>query len=261
MLDIGNLHYAYRSRPILNGIDLKLEEGGLLTLLGRNGAGKSTLLNCIAGLLKPKDGRILLAGRPLAEMGAREIAAVAAYVSQHPPQTYRYTVLDYTVLGRAARLGVMQKPSAADYDCAMRALDALGIARLADHVYMETSGGEKQLANIAKALVQEPRLILFDEPTSALDYGNAANTLRLIADLSAQGYTIIMTTHNPEHPLLLHGRHPGSQTAILDGEGRLRAGNTAEIVCEENLRELYRVDLKLVDIPGWPRKACTIASL
>lgn len=261
MLDIGNLYYAYRNRSVLNGIDLKLDKGGLLTLLGRNGAGKSTLLNCIAGLLKPQSGRIMLDGRPVQDMSARQMAKITAYVPQYPPQTYRYTMLEYTVLGRAARLGMMQKPDAADYERARQALDVLGIARLADHIYMDASGGERQLANIAKALVQEPQLILFDEPTSALDYGNAAKTLRLIADLSEQGYTVVMTTHNPEHPLLLHGRRPNSQTAILDGSGHLKAGNTAEIVNEENLRQLYQVGLKLVDVPGQRHKACTLSGL
>ncbi|WP_234404481.1 ABC transporter ATP-binding protein [Neisseria elongata] len=261
MLDIGNLYYSYRNRLVLNGIDLKLDKGELLTLLGRNGAGKSTLLNCIAGLLKPQSGRIMLDGKPLQSMSARQIAKITAYVAQYPPQTYRYTMLEYAVLGCAARLGMMQKPETADYERAGRALDVLGIAHLADHIYMDASGGEKQLANIAKVLVQEPQLILFDEPTSALDYGNAAKALRLIADLSEQGYTVVMTTHNPEHPLLLHGRCPDSQTAILDDTGHLRAGNTAEIVNEENLRQLYQVDLKLVDVPGRQHKACTITGL
>lgn len=115
---------------------------------------------------------------------------------------------------------------------------------------METSGGEKQLANIAKVLVQQPELILFDEPTSALDYGNAVQTLRLVADLSERGYTIIMTTHNPEHPLLLHGR-----------DGTLQAGNTVDILDNERLEQLYGVGLRLLDVPDWPRRVCAVAQL
>lgn len=261
MLDISNLYYAYRNRLVLNGINLTLDKGGLLTLLGRNGAGKSTLINCIAGLLKPQRGRIMLDGKSVQSMSARQMAKITAYVPQYSPQTYRYTMLEYAVLGCAARLGIMQKPEAADYERAVQALEVLGIAHLADHIYMDASGGEKQLANIAKVLVQEPQLILFDEPTSALDYGNAAKTLRLIADLSERGYTVVMTTHNPEHPLLLYGRCPNSQTAILDGAGHLKAGDTAEIVNEENLCRLYQVDLTLVDVPGSQHKACTLTGL
>ena len=143
----------------------------------------------------------------------------------------------------------------------MQALETLNIAHLAGHIYMETSGGEKQLANIAKVLVQQPELILFDEPTSALDYGNAVQTLRLVADLSERGYTIIMTTHNPEHPLLLHGRLPHSQTAILGRDGTLQAGNTADILNNERLEQLYGVGLRLLDVPDWPRRVCAVAQL
>ena len=149
MLNIENLHYAYRGRPVLNGVNLHIERGTLLTLLGRNGAGKSTLLNCIAGLLAPQQGRVLLNGQNVQAMRPRQIARLAGYVSQAAPQTYRYSVLDYVVLGRAARLGLAAKPKDEDYAAAMQALETLNIARLAGHIYMETSGGEKQLANIA----------------------------------------------------------------------------------------------------------------
>ena len=261
MLNIENLHYAYRGRPVLSGVNLHIERGTLLTLLGRNGAGKSTLLNCIAGLLKPQQGRVLLDGQNVQAMRPRQIARLVGYVSQAAPQTYRYSVLDYVVLGRAARLGLAAKPKDEDYAAAMQALETLNIAHLAGHIYMETSGGEKQLANIAKVLVQQPELILFDEPTSALDYGNAVQTLRLVADLSERGYTIIMTTHNPEHPLLLHGRLPHSQTAILGRDGTLQAGNTADILNNERLEQLYGVGLRLLDMPDWPRRVCAVAQL
>ena len=196
MLDISNLYYAYRNRLVLNGINLTLDKGGLLTLLGRNGAGKSTLLNCIAGLLKPQRGRIMLDGKSVQSMSARQMAKITAYVPQYSPQTYRYTMLEYAVLGCAARLGIMQKPEAADYERAVQALEVLGIAHLADHIYMDASGGEKQLANIAKVLVQEPQLILFDEPTSALDPELVGEVLAVIRKIAKElEVTMIIVTH------------------------------------------------------------------
>ena len=253
MLQIQNIHYAYRSRAVLQGVNLELPAGTLLSLLGRNGAGKSTLLNCISGLFKPQQGRALLDGR--------DTARCIAYVSQNAPQTYRYTVLDYVLLGRAARLPLYAKPAEADYAVAENALKKLGITHLAQKIYMETSGGEKQLANIARALAQEPRVILFDEPTSALDYGNAAAILSLMADLAEAGYTVVNTTHNPEHPLLLHGRHPQSQTALLSADGTVQSGNTADILTQDALQSLYQPDLRLLDIPGWSRRVCALAPL
>ena len=148
------------------------------------------------------------------------------------------------VLGRAAHLSLAAKPKDEDYAAAMQALETLNIAHLAGHIYMETSGGEKQLANIAKVLVQQPELILFDEPTSALDYGNAVQTLRLVADLSERGY-----------------RLPHSQTAILSRDGTLQAGNTVDILDNERLEQLYGVGLRLLDVPDWPRRVCAVAQL
>ena len=115
MLNLENLHYSYRGRPVLNGVNLHIERDTLLTLLGRNGAGKSTLLNCIAGLLKPQQGHVLLNGQNVQAMRPRQIARLVGYVSQATPQTYRYSVLDYVVLGRAAHLSLAAKPKDEDY--------------------------------------------------------------------------------------------------------------------------------------------------
>ena len=259
MLKINQLSFHYPKHPLLNNINFTLEKGGLLTILGTNGAGKSTLLNCIGGLLKPQTGEILLNGKHISSMSAKQLAQHLAYVSQNPPQTYGYTVTDYIVLGCAARLNLFTAPKPEDYQLAQSALERLDIGHLTEKIYMQCSGGEKQLINIARVLVQQPQIILFDEPTAALDYGNVLKTLSLIKELSEQGFTIIMTSHTPDHPLLLHSRLPESQTAILDREGRLKTGNTADIITEENLNNLYGIKLRLTRIPDLNRKICTIA--
>ena len=227
MLKIDNLYYWHNvEHSLLNGIDLTLQKGELLTILGANGRGKSTLLNCIAGLLKPKTGQILLDNCKLSEMSSKQIAQKIAYVSQHSPQTYQ-----------------------------------LGISHFADRIYMQMSGGEKQLVNLARILVQQPQLILFDEPTSALDYGNVFKTLSLIKELSLQGFTIIMTTHNPDHPMLLHSALPHSRVSILNEHGKLQTGLAPEIITEANLKALYQTDLRLVDVPALQRQICAITHL
>lgn len=263
MLHIHQLKYRYpgRQEPLLENVSLRLGQGALLTILGANGAGKSTLLNCMAGLIRPQSGSITLNGRDLSTLSAREIAATIAYVSQHAPQTYQYSVLDYVLLGRAAKIGVFGRPGRHDYELAEQALARLGIAHFAGKNYTRLSGGEKQLVNIAKALAQEPQLILFDEPTAALDYGNVFRTLSLVAALAEQGYTVVMTSHNPDHPMLLASRLPASQVALLNRQGSLHSGSAEDIITEAALADLYHTDLCLADVPQLRRKICAIRQL
>ena len=165
MLKINQLYFQHQPHiPLLNGVDLTLNAGELVTILGANGRGKSTLLNCIAGLLTPQRGEIFLNNVEIKHLTSKQIARQVAYVSQYSPQTYQYKVLDYVVLGRAAYLGLFGKPSEEDYHLAEQALAQLGISHFVDKIYMQMSGGEKQLVNLAKILVQQPQLILFDEP-------------------------------------------------------------------------------------------------
>ncbi|MDU8924373.1 ABC transporter ATP-binding protein [Pasteurellaceae bacterium LIM206] len=261
MLTIKNLYFQHNENPLLNDIDLQLDKGDLLTILGGNGRGKSTLLNCIAGLLKPKSGEILLNGRNLQTLSPQDIAKQIAYVSQQSPETYQYEVRDYVVLGRAAHVGIFGKPQKADYQAVEQALEKLGIAELNRRIYMHLSGGQKQLVNIAKILVQQPELILFDEPTSALDYGNVFKTLTLIKELSEQHFSIIMTTHNPDHPMLLYSKLPHSKVAILNSRGKLEVGRADEIITEANLNALYQTELKLVYVNELGRRICGIKQI
>ena len=131
------------------------------------------------------------------------------------------------------------------------AMARLGITHLAKKPYTQISGGERQLVNVCRAIVQQPRVILFDEPTSALDYGNQIKVLRMVKGLREQGYAIIMTTHNPDHPILLGGR-----VAILDRAGRLSCGSVEKLMTEERLSALYDVDLRVLRIDELGSDAC-----
>ena len=133
----------------------------------------------------------------------------------------------------------------------MQLLRDLGIDHLAHRPYTEISGGERQQATIARALAQQPQAILFDEPTAHLDYGNQHRTLELIHSLAEQGYGIIITTHNPDHALLL-----GGQAAILDTKGTLTSGASEDILTATRLREVYQTDLQLIYVEQLGRTAC-----
>ncbi|MDO5448550.1 MAG: ABC transporter ATP-binding protein [Clostridia bacterium] len=242
IVEAKNINFAYtkNGRQILNDVSLSLKEGEVMSILGPNGAGKSTLLNLIATLLTPDSGEILLCGKDTKKMKPKEVASILSYVPQTHTPAFSYTVFNFVLMGRAPKVGMFEKPKAEDFKLVEQVLEEVGIAKLADKPYTEISGGERQQATIARALVQEPKAILFDEPTAHLDFGNQIKTLRTIKHLSEKGYAVIMTTHNPDHAIML-----GGTTAILDKKGKLTVGPAEEIITESTLKSVYDTKLKL----------------
>ncbi len=251
--EINNLGFTYpqTDRSILNDVSLTLAEGSILSILGPNGAGKSTLLNCMVGLLTPTCGEIKLFGQDLGTMTFREIAQVVGYVQQVHTPAYGYTVLHFVTMGRAPRIPMFGRPGEADKKAAWDALEVLEITHLAHKSYTEISGGEMQKAVIARAMVQEPKVILFDEPTAHLDSGNQLRVLNIIRDMAERGYSVVMTTHNPDHALLL-----GGEVAVLSRDGHLQTGPVNEIITEQLLLEIYNTRLCLIPVPELLRVAC-----
>jgi len=235
---------------------MQLDHGEVLSILGPNGAGKSTLLNCMTGLLKPDNGSINLEGADITTLSARQVAKVISYVPQTHTPAFAYTVLHFVTMGRAPHIGILSKPRSKDIEIAKKALRTISIEHLAERHYTEVSGGERQLAIIARALAQQPKAIIFDEPTAHLDYGNQHRILRLIRSLSEQGYSIIITTHNPDHALLL-----GGKVAIIGKDGTLVSGPCEEIITEERIKEVYNTELRLLRIEELNRMACVPAGL
>ncbi|MFT4294338.1 MAG: ABC transporter ATP-binding protein [Micropruina sp.] len=256
-LAVHDIAFSYRAGyPIFTDLSFQLGRGELFTILGPNGAGKSTLLNCVTAVRPPQHGRILLDGAPVAELPPRTRARAIAYVPQTSTVSYAYSVLEYVLMGRAPHLNLMQQPSAGDRARAHEALDLLGIADLARRPCTQISGGQRQLASIAKAIVQDPELIVFDEPTAALDHGNQARVLHLLADLSRRGFGIISTTHNPNHAILL-----GGSAGVLTRTGRLHAGPVAEVIREDLLSRVYETELRVVYVEELGRTVCETPAL
>ena len=252
LIECKHVDFSYDGkRQILRDVTFEIETGQLITLLGPNGVGKSTLLNCITGLLKPSAGEILLEEKDLFSLPRKEIAKKIAYVPQKNNVPFDYQVKEFVVMGRTAHLGLLATPSEEDYRLVDKALDKLDILDLAERQINELSGGEQQKVCIARALVQEPLLIVLDEPTAALDYGNQIKVLNLIKELLDLGFAVIQTTHNPDHCLML-----GGHVAILDKGGRLDMGECAKIMNEMRLSNVYETDLRLIDIEQIGRKIC-----
>ncbi|MCL1830851.1 MAG: ABC transporter ATP-binding protein [Oscillospiraceae bacterium] len=256
--EIQQLNYRYPSsdRMILCDIDMSVSGGEILTILGKNGAGKSTLLMCMLRLLKPASGKIMLDGSNINDLSERDIAKTVGYVPQIHIPSFPFSVLEFVMMGTASGLGFFEKPSKREREISYQALEALGIDSLSDKPYTNISGGERQKATIARAIVSKPQVILFDEPTAHLDYGSQLLVLKTIKELSEKGFSIVITTHNPDHALLL-----GGQSALMSSEGSLVVGKTDDILTQESLSRIYDTDIRLEYIDTLCRKACIYSNL
>ncbi len=234
VLQAQSLDVGYPSHAVGRGFSLQLQPGRVLALLGPNGGGKTTLLKTLLGLLPPLGGQVLLDGRALTAHGVRERARRLAYVPQSHAGAFAFTVGDLVLMGRTAHGGWLARPGARDREAAVAALARLGIEHLADRPAPEVSGGERQLALIARALAQEAAFIVLDEPTASLDFGNQGKVLREIGRLAEAGLGVLFSTHDPNHA----ARHAHEALLIRDGR-TLAQGPVAQVLQQPLLAQLY----------------------
>jgi iron complex transport system ATP-binding protein len=250
-----NISFSYSddlSKSVFRNVSLTVRSGDVVCLLGPNGIGKSTLLKCLSNILHIQEGSILLNGRNLSEFKLPDIAKQIGYVPQGLMSAFPFRIKDIIIMGRAPHLSVLASPSRADMEIARRAMETVGVAHLADRPCNGVSGGEWQLTLIARALVQEPQILLLDEPTSHLDMGNQMKILRVIKDLSDSDMTIVMATHFPDHAFLV-----SSVVAILNNGRIAQIGAPDEVITEESMKATYGVDVRIIQLEeGGARKAC-----
>ena len=242
MIRVDDLSFAYGDRQVLRNVSFSAESGDFLAVLGPNGVGKSTLFRCVLGILKGYTGKISVNGRNIRELSRREMAGSMSYIPQNYGTAFAYSVLDTVLMGTTHELGTFSSPKDSQIRQAREALARVGIADLEDRIFTRLSGGEQQLVMIARALSQRAELLMMDEPTASLDYGNREKVLTLLKDLTAQGYSVILSTHDPQHALTYSSRvlalHDGAVEAF---------GNTAEVLTTELLRKLYGIPAVIVD--------------
>jgi len=247
LMGFEDITFGYQPKrpPVLTGLDLELKAGSMTAILGPNGAGKTTLLHLALGWLKPWQGTIRLAGKRLGDYSRQELGRWMALVPQGEHIPFEYSVLEYVLLGRAPHLPSLAMPAEKDYAAAFEALEKSGIASLYDHSILALSGGERQLVLVARALAQQPRLLLLDEPTAHLDLHNKSRLIRIMQELRAQGITILITTHEPEVALVV------ADEVILMEMGRVLAyGPVDATLTAENLSQIYRIPIRIVPFEG-----------
>ena len=235
------LTIGYGGHVVGRGLDVSLETGEVLALLGPNGGGKTTLLKTLLGLLAPQAGEVRLAERPLSAFSSRERARLVAYVPQSHVTTFAFTVETVVLMGRTAHGNLFSRPSGADRDAAARALARFGIAHLHERPYTELSGGERQLVLLARALAQEPQFIVLDEPTASLDFGNQGRVMHEILALKASGHGVLFTTHDPNHAM-----RTADRVYLLRQGERIAEGATGTTLDRPHLEALYGTPVELV---------------
>lgn len=233
-INTKNLSFAYKSKQIINNVDLNIAAGQVLVILGPNGIGKSTLLNCLSGILTKYHGDIFINGQSLESLSTKDLSHQLALVSQGVNIKSSLTLFDYLLLGRSSFHSIFDQPDEHDREVVVKIIDQIGLQNYTNVSLQSMSGGQRQLSIIGRALAQEPQILIMDEPTSALDYRNQTVVLKLIKKLADQGISIIMSTHDPNQAQII-----GNSVGLLIDNQTYHQGSVDEMLNDEYLTKLY----------------------
>ncbi|MGN0072317.1 MAG: ABC transporter ATP-binding protein [Coriobacteriales bacterium] len=248
MLKVTDLKCGYDKRTeIVHGVSFTVEDGEFACIMGANGCGKSTTMKTVLDILPPFGGSVEMDGRDVFQMSAEERAQTFAYIPQSHTPPFPFTVADVVLLGRTPYIGQFAHVRERDRVAAYRAMRQLSITHLADSVYSELSGGQQQLVLIARALAQQPKVLLMDEPTASLDFGNQQLVLSRMRKLTQGGMSVLMVTHDPGHAFFC-----ADKVVMMEKGSVLGIGTPEEIITEPNLKRIYGHDVCVgtVQLPG-----------
>lgn len=245
MLYFSHVATGYGEKEVIKDVNMSVEEGDFVALIGSNGTGKSTLIKCVSGLLPLKRGEIEICGKPLSSMSSKERARLVAVVPQSYYVEYDFKVEDIVMMGRNPYLSFKEKESKKDYDIVKEAMEMTNTEVFRGRSYNALSGGEKQRVILARAIAQQPKIILLDEPTSALDLHHQIEVMELIEKLNQEDHITIVA--------VLHDINMASRfckRVVMLKEGVVEAdGTPTEVVNKRNMETLYNMKLLLRENP------------
>jgi iron complex transport system ATP-binding protein len=238
-----DLHFTYNGKPVLTAVDLEVGRGEFCVLLGRNGSGKTTLIYCLAGLLRPQQGRVCIDDLDLRTAPRAEVARRVSLVPQEHTDIFPFRVLDVVVMGRTASLRFAQRPGPEDYRAARRVLADLEAESLAGRNFNRISGGERRIALLARAILQAEDTLLLDEPTNHLDFNNKYRLLETIKQFCLKkGTRVVASLHDPN----LAARF--ADTVVMLSGGRvLASGRADEVMTPALVSRLYQTPTRRVE--------------
>lgn len=250
-LSVENLSFGYRNQSVLKNIDLTFPDAGLTVLLGGNGCGKTTLLHTLAGLLTPKEGRVLLEQAPFSSLGRKAIARKLALLPQMTSAPAGVTVRELVMQGRFPWQTWWRQWSKADQQAVDSAIQATGIEDLVERPLEQLSGGQRQRCWVAMTLAQDTPLLLLDEPTTYLDIAHQVELMNLIAQLCAQGKSVITVLHD------LNQAAAYADHMIMMKEGSIYAqGDVENVFTQDNLKVVFNLDADIIREPRRQQLLC-----
>jgi iron complex transport system ATP-binding protein len=242
LISIDDLHFRYDPGQawLFSSLTAVIPGSQITAILGPNGVGKTTLLHILLGLLPFQSGVIHLADRPLASYTRGEMSREMGLVPQLERIPFPFTVDEYVLMGRSPHIGMLGTPNHEDHHRVNQVLDLLDLQNLRNRSVQELSGGESQLVRIARAMVQEPRVLLLDEPTAHLDLGNKHRVLEVLQALADDRTSVVFTTHDPDAAFAIAGQ------ALLIHETRaLASGPVEKVLTGKNLSRAYRLPIEV----------------
>ncbi len=262
LIEIKNVSFSYGKSEVLNNIDLDIEDGQIVCLLGSNGCGKTTLLDCIMGINKINNGVIKIKNDSINNYKPNELAKNIAYVPQAHSKTFPYKVIDMVLMGRTPYTGTFSSPTKKDSIIAEEALEIIGMTNYKDKIFTNLSGGEAQLVILARALAQQTPIIVMDEPTSHLDINNELMILeKIISLVKKKSISVIMATHFPNHAFYFENNDINTQVAMMNF-GKIQVkGKPSDVLTEDNIREIFNVNSKILSYTDYQNKYSYIAPI